>query len=266
MKKMSIVLAVSILITGCVSKNVHLQEVAEKESLEKQLTASNKELEKIKKQFQEYRTEKEAEIDKKEQDLAEKAEEIKMVYQTKEQELQAIREEQQKKLDASKGTYETLVSNLQQEIDRRQATIRRLGQKIQVELSNSILFPSGRAGLDKKGEDLLLKVTETLKQAQSSYEILVEGHTDDVKISAGLKNRYPSNWELSAARAAGVVRTLVSKGVDPKHIIASGRSEFSPVGSNDTAAGRNQNRRIEIILIPRKILKGGSAVIAEEQK
>ena len=264
MKNMSVVLVFCMFVTGCVTRGVHLEEVAEKESLQKQLADTQKELEETKIQFKDYQVAKESEINKKDQDLAAKAEEIKLVYQTKEQELQAIREEQQRKLEASKGTYETLVSNLQQEIDRRQATIRRLGQKIQVELSNSILFPSGSAGLDKRGEALLLKVTDTLKEAQASYEILVEGHTDNVKISAGLRNRYPSNWELSASRAAGVVRTLVNKGVDPKHIIASGRSEFSPVASNETLKGRNQNRRIEIILIPRKILRGESAVIQEE--
>ncbi len=264
MKKTGIIILLSMFVyvfSGCVAKEDYLKEVAEKETFEKKLTDAQKEM-------ADYKAAKEAEIKgllkQKEEEISsldaqkskEFADEVEKIKMTKEQELQALKEIQQKELAEAKRTFETLVSNLQGEIDSKQVTIKKLGQKIQVELSNSILFPSGSAILRQEGEDVLFKVTGTLTQAQEAYEILVEGHTDDVKISAALKKRYPSNWELSAARAAGVVRVLVEKGVHPEHIIASGRSEFSPVAGNDTVEGRSQNRRIEIILIPRKIIKG----------
>ncbi len=246
---------------GCVAKEDYLKEVADKEAFEKKLADTQKELD-------DYKATKEGEIkdlikQKEEEILSldaqksqELAEEVKKIKETKEQELQALKERQKQELAEAKRTFETLVLNLQSEIDSKQVTIKKLGQKIQLELSNSILFPSGSAILGKEGEDVLSKVTETMTQAQEAYEILVEGHTDNVKISAALKKRYPSNWELSAARAAGVVRVLVEQGVDPEYIIASGRAEFSPVASNDTVEGRSQNRRIEILLIPKKIIKG----------
>jgi chemotaxis protein MotB len=82
---------------------------------------------------------------------------------------------------------------------------------------------------------------------------VVEGHTDDVPIGLVFIEKYPTNWELSAARAVGVVRFLQEKGwLEPKRLSAVGYSYYKPVASNDTAEGRRQNRRIEIILVPKR--------------
>jgi chemotaxis protein MotB len=80
--------------------------------------------------------------------------------------------------------------------------------------------------------------------------IMVEGHTDDVPIGPKLRDRFPSNWELSAARAATVVRYLQEKGVAPKYLGAAGFSEYRALAPNDSAANRQRNRRIDVVLTP----------------
>ena len=81
----------------------------------------------------------------------------------------------------------------------------------------------------------------------------MEGHTDDVKIGKSLQSKFPTNWELSTARAAAVVRYLQDNaGIEPQRLTASGFSQFQPVATNKTAEGRSQNRRIDIILVPQK--------------
>ena len=84
--------------------------------------------------------------------------------------------------------------------------------------------------------------------ADTNYLVSVVGHTDNQKMSRALAKKYPSNWELAGARAAGVARYLVDNGVDPAQVVASSRGEYDPVASNDTPEGRAQNRRIQIIL------------------
>ena len=80
---------------------------------------------------------------------------------------------------------------------------------------------------------------------------MVEGHTDNVPIRNALKAKFPSNWELSTARATSVVRFLQDQGgIDPSKLSATGLSYFRPVAANDTPEGREQNRRIEIVLAP----------------
>jgi chemotaxis protein MotB len=80
--------------------------------------------------------------------------------------------------------------------------------------------------------------------------VLVQGHTDDVAIRGALAQRFPTNWELAAARAARVVRALEAGGVDPARLAAVSLGEHHPVVPNDTPEGRAENRRIEIRLIP----------------
>ena len=97
---------------------------------------------------------------------------------------------------------------------------------------------------------MLLRVGNILKNAQGKA-VRVEGHTDNVRIGGNLRTRFPTNWELSAARATNVVRFLEDKvGMDPKRLEAAGLAENRPVAANDTREGRAQNRRIEIYLLP----------------
>ena len=85
----------------------------------------------------------------------------------------------------------------------------------------------------------------------------VEGHTDDVPIST---ERFPSNWELSSARALSVVRLLIQAGVPPENVSGAGYGEFQPVASNEDAGGRRLNRRIEIVMLPNLDIIAGASL------
>jgi chemotaxis protein MotB len=112
-----------------------------------------------------------------------------------------------------------------------------------------VLFASGSAELDGKGRDVLVKVATQLKKLEDTIQ--VRGHTDDRPIGGALAQRYPTNWELAAARAARVVRLLEERGVSSKRLAAVSLGPNDPVAPNDSAANRARNRRIEILLIPK---------------
>jgi chemotaxis protein MotB len=115
-------------------------------------------------------------------------------------------------------------------IDRQLMVVRRHRMNLEVEIRADVLFPSGVANL----------------APQAVPPLRVEGHTDDVPIAT---NEFPSNWELSAARAASVARLLIDTGVDPHRLAILGRGEFSPEASNATEDGRNKNRRVKLIVL-----------------
>ncbi len=114
--------------------------------------------------------------------------------------------------------------------------------KLYVSLSSNLLFPSGSTRIDREGQRALRELAEALK-ASPDIDIMVEGHTD-------ADGNALSNWNLSVDRAVAVTNLLVSNGVDPTRITASGRGEYQPKASNNTAAGKAQNRRTEIVLSP----------------
>jgi chemotaxis protein MotB len=122
-------------------------------------------------------------------------------------------------------------------------TIEQRGLVIRV-LTDSLLFASGSATLDAQGDPLLSEVAD-LVNVDQTHPIAVEGNTDDVPVHGGI---FPSNWELSTARASTVVRYLIGKGVDPQRLTAIGYASLRPIASNSTAAGRALNRRVEIVL------------------
>jgi chemotaxis protein MotB len=115
-------------------------------------------------------------------------------------------------------------------------------------MMGQLLFPEGGWELHQPGEPTLTKIVPTLTSLQNQ-RIVIEGFTDNVPISPALRHRFPSNWELSTARATGVVRYLVAHGVNPNGISAEGFGDPRPVVSNDTAQGRAKNRRVEIMIM-----------------
>jgi len=138
------------------------------------------------------------------------------------------------------------------EVDSKQVTIKELEGKLTLSMVEAILFDSGKANVKKAGKDALAKVAEVLKNVKDQ-DIIVAGHTDNVPITSKLAATYPTNWELSAARAIAVVKLLEADGVDPKLLLAAGFGEFRPVADNGTPEGRAQNRRMEIILMPKRM-------------
>ena len=157
-------------------------------------------------------------------------------------------QEQQKSAEEMKATYESLVGNLKGELDSGKLQVQQLRDGISVNLAQDILFKSGSAQLDKSGRELLLKVSDQLKV--SPFQIIVTGHTDNQKIGAALAARYPTNWELGGARAARIVRLFEEAGIDKTRLAAVSFADSRPREPNDTPAGREKNRRIEIRLRP----------------
>ena len=158
------------------------------------------------------------------------------------------REEQVQKVSS---TYESLLEKMKSEISKGQVTISELKGKLTVNMVDSILFDSGKAEVKKGGLEILGKVISILKDVKDKA-IRIEGHTDNVQISRNLAQRYPTNWELSAARAINVARFLQDQGIDPGNLSAVAYGEWKPVATNDTAEGKAKNRRIEIILVPKE--------------
>jgi len=120
--------------------------------------------------------------------------------------------------------------------------------RIYISMEESLLFPSGSATVNPRGKEALQKVAGVLN-TNPDIHIDIEGHTDNKPINTKV---YPDNWALSTARATAIARILTNEyGVSPVRLIASGRSYYVPVASNETEAGRAQNRRTEIILEPK---------------
>lgn len=148
------------------------------------------------------------------------------------------------------SAHEQLVNELQSEIQNKEIQITQLADRLSVSLLDKILFPSGEADITPAGLKVLERVGNIIKNVQDKT-IRVEGHTDNVPIHPRLQKQFPTNWELSTTRATNVVRFLQDKiGMDAARLQAVGLSEYHPLASNATPAGRSQNRRIEIALLP----------------
>ncbi|KAF0218850.1 MAG: chemotaxis protein [Geobacteraceae bacterium] len=161
--------------------------------------------------------------------------------------LQKAKEDEVKK---TSKTYEDLLEKMKSEISQGQVTISELKGKLTVNMVDAILFDSGKAEVKPDGLLVLLKVVDILKNVKDKA-IRIEGHTDNVPISGTLTRKYPTNWELSAARAINVSRYLQSQGLDAAVLSAVAYGEYKPVADNSTDEGRAKNRRIEIILVPK---------------
>lgn len=159
--------------------------------------------------------------------------------------LQRAKDEKVKEVS---NTYEKLLQNMKSEIALGQVTISELKGKLTVNMEAAILFDSGKAEVKDDGLEILLKIVETLKSVKDKA-IRIEGHTDNVQISGALSRVFPTNWELSAARAINVARYLQQQGLDPAVLSAAAYAEYKPVADNATKEGRAKNRRIEITLV-----------------
>lgn len=160
-----------------------------------------------------------------------------------------LAQEKERAVAQVKGTYDSLLKELKEEIKEGQIKITQLKDKLTVNMVDKILFDSGSAVIKKNGKQVLDRVAEILKGVKGQ-QIKVEGHTDNVPIGPGLADKFPSNWELSTARATTVVRYLQERGVSPAFLSAEGYAEYQPVAPNDSDENKAQNRRIEIVLVP----------------
>lgn len=144
-----------------------------------------------------------------------------------------------------------LEESLKKELADKDVQISRLQDQLKVTVASEILFPSGSAELSPEGVDVLRKVANAANRVQD--EVRVDGHTDSDPIAPVLAQYYPTNWELSTARAAVAVRTLEATGMVPaSRLSAVGYGDSRPVAPNDSAEGKAKNRRVEIVFTPAK--------------
>jgi len=164
--------------------------------------------------------------------------------------VEAERKAREEKVANLKNTYDQLVGALEQEIKRGELTITNLKGQLSVNLPNKILFDSGKTEVRAEGKKVLRSLGDIMNRFPEKA-LLVEGHTDNVQISSRLQEIYPTNWELSTARANSVVHVLQDEvGLPGERLVAAGYSEYRPVADNGTDDGKAFNRRIQIQLVP----------------
>ena len=153
-------------------------------------------------------------------------------------------------IEELRSTHNSLISELKRQVKDKEMTIREFEEMLTITFVDRVLFDFGKGTITSEGRKVLAKVGEVLRNAPG-MKIRVVGHTDNVPIRREYRYRFPSNWELSSARAAAVVRYFQKgSGLDPQSLEAAGRSFYEPVASNETEAGRAQNRRVEVIIAP----------------
>ena len=171
-------------------------------------------------------------------------------------------EELSRKLDELDEAKRILEERLGQEIRDDQVRLQRMEKGLVITFVADILFDSGKAELRSGAFPTLDKVARVLKENVPDLNVGIEGHTDNEPIK---HSGWKSNWELSAHRALSVVHYLVdNKGISPTRLSALAYGEFHPVASNDAKQGRQLNRRVEIVILPRvaKVKEGESGTKA----
>lgn len=193
----------------------------------------------------------ESELKTRDMQISDLEKEIERLLRDRTRDVEAEKEIEKEKIAVEiKKTYEGRFAELMEEIKKGEIEITDIKDKLTITIVDSILFKSGSAGIRKDGKEVLDKVARILINIKDK-RIMIEGHTDSVPIGPQLVFTYPTNWELSVARATTVARYLQENGgIDPKALSATGYGEFRPVASNENEEGRAKNRRIEIILLP----------------
>lgn len=219
--------------------------------------AQRDELETTLQQRQKKLTEQQAQIGEVSSDLQQLAEQ-RASLETEMRQLNDALEQLRQQRAQDQARFQQLERQLSSEIANRDIEIEQLRNDTTViRIGGDILFDSGSVNLSRKGKKTLDAIAQTLEQVGDRH-ISIDGHTDNRPIGESLLERYPSNWELSAARATSAVRYLLWANpgrIDPKRISAAGYGDTRPVADNTTDEGRKKNRRIEIRLLPRSILQ-----------
>lgn len=156
-----------------------------------------------------------------------------------------ILESELQELRGAKGLLE---DRLSQEIEDKKVKLTLVRKGLVITFVAEVLFNSGKAKLRNDSLPILDKVVEVLKETVPANKVGIEGHTDNEPIK---HSRWKSNWELSSQRALSVVHHLERRGIVSGRLSAIGYGEYQPVASNDTVEGRQLNRRVEIVILPR---------------
>jgi chemotaxis protein MotB len=247
-----LILSCAVLLTSCISQKKYDAALAR----EQNLTAKNADLEKniaqLKSQIESLQTDN-AKLVKQIDDAMKAASDATGTANMTQKQLEA---EQQRLWDLRKLLQEqrTAVENLRKKMadaltgfNSNELQVFIKNGRVYVSLQESLLFPSGSAVVNAKGKEALGTLAQVLN-LNPDINVVVEGHTDSVPI----RGKFEDNWALSVARSTAIVRLLTDTyNVDPTRVTASGRSKYEPVDTNETAEGRQRNRRTEIILAPK---------------
>jgi len=288
---LALLLCTPLLFTACVSKTTYQQKVDEADMLGQDVNRQNVTIEELRQErtdLQEERSKlnarlvevlqqnsklqrdlltahanqerQEGNLNQNQLQLSALRDQLNDMQQTNDQLLATIAELQQQvekeriakeaRLAKVKNTYDQLVGALEQEIQRGEVTISNLEGKLSVNMLNKILFDSGKTDIKSDGKKVLRSLGDVLNKFPDKA-LRIEGHTDNVQISERLRETYPSNWELSSARAINIVHYLQDQSKVPgERLAVCGYSEYQPVADNESPEGRAQNRRTEIVLVP----------------
>ena len=265
----------ALLCGGCVAKSEYLQKQAEADALTRNLAAMTAENAGLKDRIERLNAEREkltverddlnarlgalaeelarttVETRRTINELKDRNMELEGDKQMLEESIALVKKTREEAVQKVSKTYEGLLKEMKEEIEQGQIVITELKGKLTVDVVDKILFDSGRAEIKPEGLAVLKRVVDILMTV-TDKTIRVEGHTDNVPIKGALAKRYPTNWELSAARAINVTRYLEKEGLDPALLSAAAFGEYQPVADNETAEGRAKNRRIAIILLPKE--------------
>jgi len=279
-KRLLLAIAALLAVGGCVGKGEYLQKQSEAESLKLEVTAAATRNRQLQFEVENLITEREALLARQKilssdyeklaadrqnletaadayrkkaditiERLREQNAELLGDKQMLDESIALLKKAKEQEVKKVSGTYENLLEKMGKEIQEGQIAITELKGKLTVDVVDKILFDSGKAEIKPEGLEVLGRVVDILATTTDKV-IRVEGHTDNVPIRGNLARQYPTNWELSAARALTIVRYLESQGIDPLKLSAVAFGEHRPIADNDTPEGRAKNRRIAIVLQP----------------
>jgi chemotaxis protein MotB len=235
------IFVMSLFCSGClVAESKYTKKVEDVENLTKQLSALTEENSALKEQIKKLTGQKN-ELDKvletKSDDFSKTISENRKKVADLEAENSKLKDniaqlmKKSQEVEATSQTYKELLREMKGEIAQGQVTITELKGKLTMDVVDKILFASGESAVKKEGLDVLKRVVEILKNVKDK-NIRIEGHTDNVKIMSRLAKVYPTNWELSAARAINVSKYLQQQGIDPKILSATAFGEYKPLADN----------------------------------
>jgi chemotaxis protein MotB len=152
--------------------------------------------------------------------------------------------EKEKRRENMKSVASSLLNVMEPLVKGGQVKVTESNRGISIEIEASLLFAPAQAVLSKDSVSVLKEVGKVL--ANDTHQVQIEGHTDNLPIASSV---FPSNWELSSARASSVTRLFVENGVAPKRIVVIGYADNRPVDNNDTPEGRAKNRRVKVMIL-----------------
>ena len=186
------------------------------------------------------------EMDKQRETMVAERDALLQEHEELKQELDQLRK-MKEAAERRNAEFREIMEKLKSMIDAGTLSVNIRKGRMIVSLSNDILFPSGRTTMTDEGKEAVKELSETL-QSLEDRTFLVVGHSDPTPINT---KRFPSNWELSSQRAIEVVKLMVENGVKPEMLSAAGQAEFDPIADNEEKEGMAQNRRVEIIFMPK---------------